>query len=92
VGWLNRNTAKKNVISPLELSEVSDEQERNMRIEDSVMEDMAHKELMEKIDNSVPIKFREDWLRLKYGLRIPKTRREELQTCIEGILYDDKEE
>lgn len=89
-GWFNRNNAKKNVVRPLELSEVNDEQEKNMRVSDSTIEDISQKEIMIKIDNKVPLKYREDWLRLKYGLRIPKSRREELQTCIEGILYGEE--
>jgi hypothetical protein len=82
-GWFTRNESKKNLMSTLELDNVNDEYEENMRLED---EDHESKELIGLIDSNVSIEFRQDWLRLRDNLKLSKVRRTRILEEISLIL------
>lgn len=87
-GWVRRNEAKKNLMQPIELAGVRGEEEANMKVEDSVLDDVMYDEIVQIIDRNLPIALRKDWLMCGRGIRIPKHRRLKLQNAVTMILEE----
>lgn len=86
-GWLKRNTAKKNLMNTIDFDSVHDEHENNMRQND--IESLDQKELMKLIERELPVEYREDFIRLKMGLRLRKQKKERLLLVITQILQEN---
>lgn len=86
-GWYTRNTAKKNLMSTIDLDSVHDEHENNMRQNDP--ESLDQKEIMKLIERELPVEFREDFIRLKMSLRLRKQKKERLMLVISQILEEN---
>lgn len=78
-----RNEAKKNLASTVSIDNVLMDHEVNMKTYDNNFETT---ELLEILDKNIPVGLREDWIRLKEGLRLAKVRKEKLLTEIYIIL------
>lgn len=93
--WYTRNSAKKNLIKPIELNHVNDEHEYHMYILDDVIDNVILNEIKEYLDKSIPVTLRADYVKLKYGIRLPKYRRlqieEEVIRIIREYNYGKKE-
>jgi len=96
LNWKNRNEAKKNLMTPIELSNVRDEHEERMKVSHPVDEIVMSKEIHRIINNELPINMRSDYLRMISNVHVPKPRRTVIQETIKDILaehgYDDIEE
>jgi DNA-directed RNA polymerase specialized sigma24 family protein len=79
-GWLTRNTAKKNLMTTIDISLVRTETESTSN------EVSSDNEIFNLVDNNVPSELREDWLRLVYNLRLSKNRKDKLVIEIYKIL------
>ena len=93
--WHTKNTSKKNIMDPIELSQVQGE-ESNMIKEDQMLQDMIIKDIILVIDTNLPINLRSDYLRLKEGSALPKHKKEQMRGVIKQILvtegyWDDEE-
>lgn len=88
-GWLTRNSAKKNLMRPVNIEGVSDERESNMTSLSSEIVDLGLKELVDLIDNNIPIEHRHNWLRMRNGVKLPKNQRVKLQAEIQIILKEN---
>jgi DNA-directed RNA polymerase specialized sigma24 family protein len=86
--FIKLNTAKRNISEPIDLDEVDDEHEDNMR-EADFAGSLEGKELMERIDRNLDIGLRSDYLKLLAGVKLPKRKREELRAAISEILRED---
>ena len=73
-------------MSPIEFSGVQDEHEDKMKTSPTCESNFAHQEMSKVIDRHLPPKFRHDYNKLRYNIRIPKHRRELLQQTIQEIL------
>ena len=51
--------------------------------------DVSNKEILELLDDRMPVSFREDWIRFINNLRLPKVRREKLIEVIMSILEEN---
>jgi DNA-directed RNA polymerase specialized sigma24 family protein len=78
---------KKNIIKPIDLDNVNDEHEKNMW-NSSLIEDISTQEILDKIDKELPIGYREDYIKMKTGNKVPKSRRLEVEKVILNILKD----
>ncbi len=78
-----RNEAKKNLASTVSIDNVLSDHEVNMKTYD---DDFETSELLTMIDGNMCVELREDWIRLKEGLRLPKVRKEKLLSEIYVIL------
>jgi DNA-directed RNA polymerase specialized sigma24 family protein len=72
--WSVRNDAKKNIMRPTDITNVADENEKNMRVPDQI-ENVELEELWSLIDSKLDIKLRADYIRLRSNIKIPKQRR-----------------
>lgn len=86
--WLRRNQTKANLAQPLALDHIADERERRTRTDASSESDVELDELLRKIDLQLPLEFRQDYLKMREGLSVPKSRRREIESIIQSILGD----
>lgn len=87
--WLNRNNAKASLARPLDIDNVSDERERRTQVAPSAEVDAEINELVALINEHLPVELREDYLRMKDGIAIPRARRAEILDAIRLIVGED---
>lgn len=93
IKWELRNNAKKFLMEPLDISNIRDEQEKNMRNENDFIEDIFTREMFDLIDSELPVELRSDYLRIKDGVYVPKPRRQQIYDEISKIVNgEDNEE
>ena len=93
IKWELRNNAKKFLMEPLDISNIRDEQEKNMRNENDFIEDIFTREMFDLIDSELPVELRSDYLRIKDGVYVPKPRRQQIYDEISKIINgEDNEE
>tara|TARA_R110002020_G_scaffold342256_2_gene556761 strand:+ start:864 stop:1388 length:525 start_codon:yes stop_codon:yes gene_type:complete len=82
------NNSKKFLMDTLDIDNIRDEKEGNMRLEDEFVDKIANEELLEIIDEHLDVSFRSDYLRIRDGTYVPKPRREQIIEEITEILKD----
>ena len=82
------NNSKKFLMDTLDIDNIRDEKEGNMRLEDEFVDNVANEELLEIIDEHLDVSFRSDYLRIRDGTYVPKPRREQIIEEITQILKD----
>ena len=75
-------------MEPLDISNIRDEAEKNMRQEDSFVEEIANQELLDIIDENLDVSLRADYLRVRQGAYVPKPRRRQITEEILQILEE----
>ncbi len=83
-----RNQAKKFLMEPIDISNIRDEYEKNMRLNNNFVDAIEQHELFEIIDKHLSVELREDYLKLKSGVSINKQRREIIYDAIFNIFED----
>tara|TARA_R100001163_G_scaffold59286_1_gene47993 strand:- start:6904 stop:7431 length:528 start_codon:yes stop_codon:yes gene_type:complete len=92
IKWELRNNAKKFLMEPLDISNIRDEQEKNMRNENDFIEDIFTREMFDLIDSELPVDLRSDYLRIKDGVYVPKPRRQQIYDEISKIINGENNE
>jgi len=92
IKWELRNNAKKFLMEPLDISNIRDEQEKNMRNENDFIEDIFTREMFDLIDSELPVELRSDYLRIKDGVYVPKPRRQQIYDEISKIVNGENNE
>ncbi len=87
-GWLTRNSSKKNLMTPIDLGEVRDEHENNMSTQDSVSDDICHEEIFLLLDKCLPTEIRASFIKMRYGIKLPKADRIRVETAIIKVLKE----
>lgn len=82
------NDSKKHLMEPLDITNIRDENEKNMRLSNNFVEEVADKEILNIIDECLDVAFRSDYLRIRDGTYVPKPRREQIIKAINQILKD----
>ena len=82
MGWLKRNTAKRNIMNTAQL-------DLEVRQSDAIEEMLDKKQMFNLIDKSIPVHYREDWIRFIKNLKLSKAKRESLVSTIVGILKEN---
>ena len=82
------NNSKRYLMDTLDISNIRDEKEMSMRLDDSFIENIANQELLDIIDEHLSVSFRSDYLRVRDGAYVPKPRREQIIEQILEILKD----
>ena len=82
------NNSKKFLMDTLDITNIRDEKEKNMRLEDDFIDKIAIEELLEIIDEHLDVNLRSDYLRIRDGTYVPKPRREQIIEEITQILKD----
>ncbi len=92
LAWAGRNTAKQNIIAPLDISNISDEAEPRTRTESEVEDNVITHELLLLIDESLDMELRADYLAMRSGAKVPKARRELVVAALREIVDTSEEE
>lgn len=87
--WLKRNSAKKNIMSPVGIQQVRDENESNMRMENCPVEKMYNESLIDLIDEKIPVNLRTQWIKMKNDIKLNKADREKLLSAIREIVEEE---
>jgi hypothetical protein len=83
--WINRNQRKRNIMHPIGIDSVNDENERTMHFIDNI-DSIDYKELLTIINEELPINLRPLFLRLKFGSKLTKLQKTKIQTAVKEIL------
>ena len=83
--WLDRNSAKSNIMSPLDLGAVN-EQQSNARCESTMSEEVEIGELCSLIDEKLDVGLRESYLKMRARVSVPKAKRLEVEAAVVEIL------
>ena len=81
-GWLQRNTAKRNIMHTINLETDMDKRNHN------VGEYLDRRDMFNAIDEAIPVLYREDWIRFTHDLRLPKARRQQVVEIVLDILKE----
>jgi DNA-directed RNA polymerase specialized sigma24 family protein len=87
VRWMRRNEPKKNIMKPIDLEQVQDERESNMKTEDCI-ESISNKEIWDLIDTHLDVSLRSDYIKLRNGIKISKSRRKKIESIILEIVQN----
>lgn len=87
--WQKRNETKKNLMEPLDITNIRDEDESNMRMESEVITNAETAEYMRIIDKQLPLELRADLLRIRASVNIPKIRRERVYNAVKKIIKEE---
>ena len=87
---VNDNDTKMFLMEPLDIANIRDEHERNMRDDDSTHDRAIRKEIMEIVDVRLDMSLRSDYLRILHDVYVPKPRREQIYAAIVDILNDHR--
>lgn len=79
---------KKFLMEPLNLHNIQDERESNMRASYDLVEDLEYDEVLSLIDRHLPGELRPDYLRMRDGVTVPKHRRQKVYNAITEILHE----
>ena len=82
MGWLKRNTAKRNIMNTAQL-------DLEIKQSDAVEDLLDKKHVFNTVDKSMPVQYREDWIRLVNNLKLPKVRRDILIEVIINIFKEN---
>ena len=85
---LRRNNVRKFLLYPIDIDSVQQDREKNMSTPDNFVDDVEIKELMVIIDVNLDVSYRKDYLKIRDGVYVPKTRREEVYNEVKTILKE----
>jgi hypothetical protein len=86
--WLGRNNSKKNLLAPIEFTQVKGDKEKYLRSNCGVDDIVGNQEILDIIDKHLPSALRSDYLKMLSGASIPKPRRVKVQELIHQLLLD----
>lgn len=86
--WKTRNENKKNIITPISMEVVVDENEKNTHC-DSLVDAFDNKELISRIDREMPIYMRHIWLQAKAGAKISAEDMRQLREIV-GEMFPEE--
>ena len=82
MGWVSRNAAKRNIMNTAKL-------ELDIQTDNSVEEIIDRKHIYELVDSTLPVQYREDWIRFTNNLKLPKARKEIIVEAVLKILKEN---
>ena len=82
MGWLKRNTAKRNIMNTAQL-------DLDIRQASSVEQAVDNKHIFNLIDKSIPVHYREDWIRFIHNLKLSKIKKQKITDLIIAILKEN---
>ena len=87
--WFFRNESKKNINSPIGITEINPNSERNTYFENNTEEKIFLEELKEIIDKNLDVEHRKDFLIFLNGGKISKIKEKELLVIIRKIAEEN---
>jgi hypothetical protein len=83
--WSARNETKKNIMQP---SYIEKEPESLHSQSSGFVDSISNKEILDFLDQNVSLEHRENYLKLKHGLKVPKQQLLKLQTYIQTLISE----
>jgi len=84
--WFLKNVVRRNLMQPIELGNVDDNHESNMKITEEADDIIVRQEMHDIIDRELPVHLRALYVRMRDGLPVPKPQRVLIQETITEIL------
>ena len=88
--WASRNSAKKNIMSPVGIENVRDEHEDSMKEDNDIVEQIHNSHLIDLISDKIPVNLRAYWIKLSNDIPLKKQERERLLAAVREILEEAK--
>ena len=88
--WFNRNSRKKNLMSPVKMSDMTSGSESFLSKSKSELSNIIDEEVIKVIDKNISLDIRLDYIRFKNGLKLPKPRRDAVKKEIAEIIKEHK--
>lgn len=89
-GWVNRNATKRNLMNPIGLEGIRDEFEKNMSVDEDVLDKLHQEEVLAILDKNIPMNLRKDYICWKNKIKLPRGRREKIIAIVTSILQEYK--
>lgn len=86
LAWKNLNADKAGIVCPLDISNIDDTEESNTKLIDNVTNELCKEEIFDIVDEKLPAYLRADYLKLKAGIQVNKTRKDLVLKKIREIL------
>ena len=86
LSWKKRNMSKQNILNPLDITNISDENESRTRQDSTVVQDIEYKEMLATLDEKLPMELRGTYLLMLAGEHVSKSKREEVERAVLAIL------
>jgi DNA-directed RNA polymerase specialized sigma24 family protein len=77
---------KKHLMEPIDIDNVNWSTNKNMLIEQDVLQNLIDQELMNIVNNHLNVSLRKDFVKMMYGIHIPKQKRIIIEQAIKEIL------
>lgn len=90
LAWKKRNASKQNLMRPLDIQTLSDENERSVRHNHNIIDEATLAEARAVIDNNLSVELRSIYLRIKAGESVPKAKRVKLENALRDLIYGRK--
>jgi hypothetical protein len=84
--WSSRNETKKNIMQP---TYIEGQPESNKLIANNLGTFIENKEILDFLDKNISAEYREPYIKLKNGLKIPKSQLLKLQQYIQTLLIEN---
>lgn len=88
--WKKRNASKQNLMRPLDIQNLSDENEKSVRQSHNIIDEATLAEARAVIDNNLSVELRSIYLRIKAGESVPKAKRVKLENALRDLIYGRK--
>lgn len=88
--WKRRNSSKQNLMRPLDIQNLSDENEKSVRKIVNIIDDATFSEIRNLIDGYLPIELRSIYLRIKAGETVSKAKRTKLENALRDLIHGRK--
>jgi DNA-directed RNA polymerase specialized sigma24 family protein len=86
--WESRNLSKLNIMFPLDLAAINEDQERSLQARSGLdSHDVA--DLLSRIEDRLPPHMRADLLRMADGALVTSERRREIKKAVRSILWEE---
>lgn len=83
--WRKRNVSKANLMRPVEMEECHE----NRGLSPDLSMSIDHVQMMQKIDEELPVEFRLVWKQLLDGVKVPRAKIEAVRQVVQKILGVD---
>ena len=87
-GWHKRNSSKKNIMAPVNMSGMKDEGESILKQYTCSTDGLYKRHILEYIDKNMPIQLRKDYIRFNNGLKLPKARKAAILDSINKLISE----
>lgn len=88
--WKKRNSSKQNLMRPLDIQNLSDENEKSVRQSHNIIDEATLTEARNLIDDHLSIELRSIYLRIRAGESVPKAKRVKLENALRDLIYGRK--